>query len=119
MDKKERRLRRSRRTRLKISSLDFCRLSVHRTNSHIYAQIYSVCGTKVLASASTVEAEIRKALDGSNGANVKAAGIVGQYIASRAKSAGVEQVAFDRSGFSYHGRIKALAESARQAGLNF
>lgn len=117
--KKERRLRRSRQTKLKIASLGLCRLSVHKTNSHIYAQVYSACGTRVLASASTLEAAIQSALNGHHGADVRAADIVGQHIATRAKLIGVERVAFDRGGFSYHGRVKALAESARQAGLNF
>lgn len=119
MDKKKCRLRRSRQTRLRIADLGFCRLSVHRTNSHIYAQIYSDCGERVLVSASTLEAQIKKNLDTAHGGTVKAATIVGRYIAERAKSVGIARVAFDRGGFRYHGRVKALADSAREAGLSF
>lgn len=118
MNKKERRLCRSRQTRLKISELHFHRLSVHRTNLHVYAQVYSPCGKHVVAAASTVEGEIKNAIAG-HGGNSKAAAVVGKYIAERAKSAGVENVAFDRSGFRYHGRVKALADAAREAGLKF
>ena len=118
MNKKESRLRRARQTRLKIAELKVARLAVHRTNQHIYAQVFSACGTKVLASASTAETEVSKDLSG-NGGNVAAAVVVGKRIAERAKAAGVEQVAFDRSGFRYHGRVKALADAAREAGLNF
>lgn len=117
MDKKQARLRRARKTRAKIAELKVVRLAVHRTNSHIYAQIFSDCGTKVLAAASTAEAELRSKV--SNGGNVEAAKLVGQTIAARAKQAGVEAVAFDRSGFHYHGRVKALAEAAREGGLKF
>lgn len=117
MDKKQARLRRARKTRAKIAELKVVRLAVHRTNSHIYAQIFSGCGTKVLASASTVEADVKGKV--ANGGNVDAAKLVGQLIATRAKEAGVESVAFDRSGFHYHGRIKALAEAAREGGLKF
>jgi large subunit ribosomal protein L18 len=115
MDKKASRLRRSRQTRLKIAELKVNRLAVHRTNGHIYAQI--LLGDKVLASASTNEAEVRKELP--NGGNTKAAAVVGKRIAEKAKAAGVSVVAFDRSGFAYHGRVKALAEAAREAGLKF
>ena len=115
MDKKESRLRRSRKTRLKIAELKINRLAVHRTNGHIYAQILN--GGKVLASASTNETEVRKELP--NGGNTKAAAAVGKRIAEKAKAAGVAEVAFDRSGFAYHGRVKALAEAAREAGLKF
>ena len=115
MDKKASRLRRSRQTRLKIAELKVNRLAVHRTNGHIYAQI--LLGDKVLASASTSEAEVRKELP--NGGNTKAAAVVGKRIAEKAKAAGVSVVAFDRSGFAYHGRVKALAEAAREAGLKF
>ncbi len=118
MDKNKSRLRRSRQTRLKISELNIHRLSVHRTNTHIYAQIYSPCGTRVLASASTLEAQLKVAVNG-NGGNVNAASLIGKSIAERAKVIGVERVAFDRSGFSYHGRVKALADAAREAGLKF
>ena len=117
MDKKQARLRRARQTRIRIAEQKAVRLAVHRSNSHIYAQVFSDCGTKVLASASTVEAEVRKQIP--NGGNVKAAEVVGKLIAERAKAAGVEQVAFDRSGFRYHGRVKALAEAAREGGLKF
>ena len=117
MDKKEARLRRARKTRAKIAELKVARLSVHRSNCHIYAQIIDETGSKVLASASTLEVEVRK--DVSNGGNAKAAALVGQRIAEKAKAAGIEKVAFDRSGFAYHGRIKALADAARAAGLQF
>jgi large subunit ribosomal protein L18 len=117
MDKKQVRLRRARKTRAKIVELKMIRLAVHRTNGHIYAQVYSGCGTQVLAAASTVEAEVKKLLP--NGGNVAAAKAVGKLIAERAKAKGVETVAFDRSGFHYHGRVKALAEAAREGGLKF
>lgn len=117
MDKKEARLRRARKTRAKIAELKTARLAVHRSNSHIYAQIFSGCGTQVLAAASTSEAELRKQL--ANGGNVDAAKVVGKLIAERAKAKGIEEVAFDRSGFRYHGRVKALAEAAREGGLKF
>jgi len=117
MDKKQARLRRARSTRAKISELKAIRLAVHRTNSHIYAQIISGSGDRVLASASSAE-KGAKAADG-NGANIKAAAEVGKRIAEKAKQAGVEAVAFDRSGFKYHGRVKALAEAAREHGLKF
>ena len=117
MDKKLTRLRRAARTRAKIAELKAVRLTVHRTNSHIYAQIFSGCGTQVLATASTVEAEVRNQIP--NGGNIKAAEIVGKLIAERAKSKGIEKVSFDRSGFHYHGRVKALAEAAREGGLKF
>jgi large subunit ribosomal protein L18 len=115
--KKEARLRRARQARAKIAELKAVRLAVHRTNLHIYAQVISACGSKVLASASSIEPEIRKAMP--NGGNVAAAQTVGKLIAERAKTAGIEQVAFDRSGFKYHGRVKALAEAAREGGLKF
>jgi large subunit ribosomal protein L18 len=117
INKKEARLRRSRQTRAKIAELKAVRLSVHRTNLHIYAQVISACGSKVLASASTLEVETRKTLP--NGGNVGAAQAIGKLIAERAKQAGIEQVSFDRSGFKYHGRVKALAEAAREGGLKF
>ncbi len=117
MNKKEARLRRARKTRAKIAELKVVRLSVHRTNSHIYAQIYSGCGTKVLAAASTAEADLRKQF--ANGGNVEAAKTVGKLIAERAVAQGVTEVAFDRSGFKYHGRVKALADAARESGLKF
>ena len=116
-DKKQSRLRRARQARARIAELKAVRLSVFRTNQHIYAQVISACGGKVLAAASTVETDIRK--DVPNGGNVAAAQTVGKLVAERALKAGVEQVAFDRSGFKYHGRIKALAEAARENGLKF
>ena len=117
IDKNQARLRRARKTRLKIAELKSLRLSVHRTNLHIYAQVFSSCGSKVLVSASSLEPEIRKDL--ANGGTTKAATLIGKLIAERAKQAGIEQVAFDRGGFQYHGRVKALAEAAREAGLKF
>lgn len=117
IDRNQARLRRARKTRAKIAELKSVRLSVHRTNSHIYAQVISPCGSKVLAAASSLEPEVRKDL--TNGGNVAAATTIGKLIAERAKQAGIEQVAFDRSGFQYHGRVKALAEAAREAGLKF
>ena len=114
-DKNRERLRRARQTRAKIAELRAVRLTVHRTNGHIYAQVIDASGSKVLAAASTVEKEIGI----KNGGNVKAAVEVGKRIAERAKKAGVEAVAFDRSGYKFHGRIKALAEAAREAGLKF
>lgn len=116
-NKKEARLRRARKTRAKIAELKAVRLCVNRTNCHIYAQIISPCGGKVLAAASTLEADVRKGQP--NGGNVAAATAVGKLIAERAKAAGIEAVAFDRSGFQYHGRVRALAEAAREAGLKF
>lgn len=117
MNKKIARLRRARKTRARIADLKMVRLCVFRTNSHIYAQIISAEGDKVLASASTVEAEVRGSLK--SGGNTEAAALVGKCIAEKAKTAGIEKVAFDRSGFQYHGRVKALAEAARENGLSF
>lgn len=117
MDKHATRLRRARKTRARIADLKVVRLCVFRTNSHIYAQVISAEGDKVLASASTLEAEVRGSLR--SGGNVEAAALIGKRIAEKAKAAGVEKVAFDRSGFQYHGRIKALAEAARENGLSF
>ena len=117
MDKKQSRMRRAVATRRKIAELRVHRLSVHRTNTHIYASIISPEGDRVLASASTVETEVRKEL--AVGSNVAAASLVGKRVAEKAKAAGLETVAFDRSGFRYHGRVKALAEAAREAGLKF
>lgn len=114
-DKKVSRLRRSRKARLKISELEVSRLCVSRTPRHIYAQIIAPSGGEVLASASTLDKELRKDKTG----NVDAAGKVGALIAERAKKAGIEKVAFDRSGYKYHGRVKALAEAAREGGLEF
>jgi len=111
------RLRRARKTRARIAAQKVTRLCVHRTNSHIYAQIIAETGDKVLASASTLEAEVRKSLK--SGSNVEAAVLIGKRIAEKAKAVGIEQVAFDRSGHKYHGRIKALADAARENGLSF
>ncbi|MGB4926454.1 MAG: 50S ribosomal protein L18 [Giesbergeria sp.] len=120
LSKKEQRLRRARQTRIRIAQQGVARLTVNRTNLHIYAAVVSEDGGKVIASASTVEAEMRSALGGSGkGGNAAAAQIIGKRIAERAKAAGVEKVAFDRAGFAYHGRVKALAEAAREAGLQF
>lgn len=120
MDKKQSRLRRSRQTRAKIAELKVNRLAVHRTNLHIYASIIAPDAT-VLASASTAEAEVRKELAGQSGkgGNTAAATLVGKRVAERALKAGIGEVAFDRSGFRYHGRVKAVAEAAREAGLKF
>jgi len=122
--KKDQRIRRSRQTRLRIGAQRAVRLAVHRSNLHIYANLISDDGTRVLATASTLEPEVRKSLAGDGkasgkGANVAAAAVVGKRIAERAIAAGIEQVAFDRAGFAYHGRVKALAEAAREAGLKF
>jgi large subunit ribosomal protein L18 len=120
LNKKDQRIRRSRQTRLRIEKQNVARLTVHRTNLHIYASVVSDDGTKVLASASTVEAEVRKELGApGKGGNAAAAAVIGKRIAAKAKAAGIEKVAFDRSGFAYHGRVKALAEAAREAGLQF
>ena len=116
-DKKQQRLRRASRTRLKIRELAVARLSVHRTPQHIYAQIIAADGGRVLVSASTVQENVRTGLKGTG--NKDAAKAVGKAIAERAKAAGIESVAFDRSGFRYHGRVKALADAAREAGLKF
>ena len=111
------RLRRARKTRAKIAEVAAVRLTVHRSNSHIYAQVVDPNGAKVLAAASTVEPEVRKSAK--HGSNVKAAADVGRRIAERAKKLGIEAVAFDRAGYKFHGRVKALAEAAREAGLKF
>lgn len=111
------RLRRARKTRAKIAELKVTRLSVHRTNLHTYAQIIDATGGNVIVSASTVEADVRKKIK--NGGNVEAAAAIGKLIAEKAKKAGVTTVAFDRSGYKYHGRIKALADAARENGLTF
>jgi large subunit ribosomal protein L18 len=117
INKKQARLRRARKTRAKIAELKAVRLSINRTNSHIYAQVISACGSKVLAAASSLEPGVRKDLK--NGGNKEAATTIGKLIAERAKKAGIEQVSFDRSGFAYHGRVKALADAAREGGLKF
>ena len=118
MDKKQARLHRATRARAKIRELGAHRLCVHRTPRHIYAQVIAPNGSEVLASASTLEKDLRSGIDGYTG-NVSAAEAIGRAIAERAKAAGVEKVAFDRSGFRYHGRVKALADAAREAGLQF
>jgi large subunit ribosomal protein L18 len=121
MEKKAARLRRSRRTRIKIKELGMHRLKVHRTPRHVYAQIIDPTGNQVVASASTLDSEIKDDLSKNNSytGNVAAATVVGRIIAERAKAAGVTQVAFDRAGFKFHGRVKALADAARETGLQF
>ena len=120
LTKKEQRLRRSRQTRIRIANQGLARLTVSRTNLHIYASVISGCGTKIIAAASTAEADVRKSLGATGkGGNVNAAQVIGKRIAEKAKAAGVEKVAFDRAGFAYHGRVKALADAAREAGLQF
>jgi large subunit ribosomal protein L18 len=116
MNKNEQRLRRATKTRAKIRELKVLRLSVHRTPQHIYAQIFDA-NSKVLAVASTVQKDVRAGLKGTG--NATAAAAVGKAIAEKAKAVGIKQVAFDRSGFKYHGRIKALADAARENGLEF
>lgn len=117
MDKNIRRLRRARKTRAKIAELAVARLCVHRTNTHIYAQIIDASGGRVLTSASTLEKDLRGQIK--NGGNIEAAKVIGQRIAEKAKQAGITDVAFDRGGNAYHGRVKALAEAAREHGLSF
>ena len=115
MDKIAKRQRRARKTRGKIRELESYRLCIHRTPKHIYAQVIAPNGSEVVASASTLQADVKKGLKGTG--NVSAAQAVGKTVAERAKAAGVTKVAFDRSGFKYHGRIKALADAARECGL--
>jgi large subunit ribosomal protein L18 len=117
MNKKEARVRRSRKTRVRIAEQRATRLTVGRSNCHIYAQLIAPTGDKVLASASTLESDVRKDLK--NGGNKAAATLVGKRIAEKAKALGIEAVAFDRAGFRFHGRVKALADAAREAGLKF
>ncbi len=117
IDKFEARARRSRRTRAHIRRQGAVRLTVHRTPRHIYAQLIDASGERTLAAASTLEQDVRKGLKSTG--NAEAATVVGRLIAERAKAAGVEVVAFDRSGYKYHGRIRALADAAREAGLRF
>jgi len=120
LTKKEQRLRRARQTRVRIANQNIARLTVFRSNLHIYASVISEDGERVLASASTAEKEVRAELASpGKGGSVDAATLIGKRIAEKAKAAGVEKVAFDRSGFAYHGRVKALAEAAREAGLQF
>jgi len=116
-DKNLSRLRRARQTRIRIREVGAARLTVHRTNAHIYAQITTPSGDKVLAAASTTEKDLRSQIK--NGGNRKAAEIVGQRIAEKAKQAGIQAVAFDRAGYRYHGRVRALADAARAGGLKF
>ena len=123
LTKKEQRLRRSRQTRIRIATQGVARLTVNRTNLHIYASVISGDGTKVLAAASTAEVEVRNEIGAAGktakGGNVAAAQAIGKRIAEKAKAVGVDKVAFDRAGFAYHGRVKALADAAREAGLQF
>jgi large subunit ribosomal protein L18 len=116
-DKNQQRLRRARQTRAKIAELAVVRLTVHRSNNHIYAQVIDASGGKIVAAASTAEKESRSGAK--RGVNVKAAAEVGRRIAERARKLGIEAVAFDRAGYKFHGRVKALAEAAREAGLKF
>ena len=117
MDKNIARLRRAKTTRSHIRDLGVARLTVLRSGQHLYAQVFTADGSKVLASASTLQADVAEGLKGNK--NIEAASRVGKLIAERAVAAGVEKVAFDRSGYRYHGRIKALAEAAREGGLKF
>jgi len=117
MNKKDARQRRARKTRAKIADQKTVRLAINRTNQHIYAQVISADGSKILISASTLEADVRKEV--ANGGNAVAAAVVGKRIAEKAKSAGITALAFDRSGNRYHGRVKALADAAREHGLQF
>ena len=120
LNRRDQRLRRAGQTRKRIAKQDVARLSVFRSNLHIYASVISSDGAKVLASASTLEKEVREQLGApGKGGNAAAASIVGKRIAERAKAAGIDKVAFDRAGFAFHGRVKALAEAAREAGLQF
>jgi large subunit ribosomal protein L18 len=126
LTKKDQRQRRARQTRVRIALQGVVRLAVHRSNQHIYASIVSGDGVKVLASASTVEKEVRTQMGTAgtagaacNGGSTAAATLIGKRIAEKAKAAGIDKVAFDRSGFAYHGRVKALADAAREAGLQF
>ncbi len=120
LNKKEQRLRRSRQTRARIAKQGVVRLAVFRSNLHIYASVISDDGQRVLASASTVEKEVREQIGAAGkGGNSAAAALVGKRIAAKARAAGIDKVAFDRSGFAYHGRVKVLADAAREAGLQF
>jgi large subunit ribosomal protein L18 len=119
LNKNDQRLRRSRQTRVRIAMQRVARLTVFRSNLHIYASVISDDGGKVLASASTAEKDVRVEFPSGKGGNTAAAAAVGKRIAEKAKAAGIETVAFDRAGYAYHGRVKALAEAAREAGLKF
>ncbi|MBY0483384.1 50S ribosomal protein L18 [Nitrosomonas sp.] len=114
---KEKRIRRSLKTRIKIAELDVVRLTVHRTNSHIYAQLIDDKNNKVITFASTLEPDVRKYF--ATGSNIAAATFIGKRIAEKGKHCGISNIAFDRSGYRYHGRVKALAEAARENGLKF
>ena len=117
MEKRQSRLRRARKARARIRQQGVHRLSVHRTPRHIYAQVIDPTGSRVVATASTVQAELRSGLKSTG--NIEAAAAVGRSIAEKSKAAGITKVAFDRSGFRYHGRVKALADAARENGLEF
>lgn len=117
MNKKQSRIRRSRKTRGRIAVLKANRLCIHRSSNHIYAQVLAPCGGKVLAQASSLDKDLRSKIK--HGGNVEAAKLVGATVAERAKKAGIEKVAFDRSGFKYHGRVAALADAARAGGIDF
>ncbi len=117
MDKKASRLKRALKLRSKIRKIDVNRLTIHKTSQHIYAQVLSKDGTTTLASASTVQADVKATVKSTS--NAEAAIKVGKLIAQKAVAAGITEVAFDRSGFKYHGRVKALADAAREAGLKF
>jgi large subunit ribosomal protein L18 len=120
LNKNDQRLRRSRQTRVRIAAQRVARLTVFRSNLHIYASVISDDGAQILASASTAEKEVRETLGAEGkGGNAAAAALVGKRIAEKAKAAGIDSVAFDRAGYAYHGRVKALAEAAREAGLKF
>jgi len=117
MNKKETRIRRARKTRLKIAELNVKRLVVYKSNCNIYAQIVDETSSNVLVSASTLSKDVASAVK--NGGNIEAAKVIGKIIAEKATQSGIKEVAFDRSGFKYHGRVKALADSARENGLEF
>jgi len=117
MDKKAARLKRALRQRCKINQLGVNRLTVHRTSQHIYAQVMNEEGTATIASASTLDSDVKSNVKSSG--NSEAASLVGKLVAERALKSGISEVAFDRSGFKYHGRVKALADAAREAGLKF
>lgn len=114
---KEKRIKRSLKTRKRISELNVIRLSIHRTNLHIYAQLIDIKNNKTVASASTLEPEIREGI--SSGSNIMAAALIGKRIAEKGKKCGISDIAFDRAGYKYHGRVKALADAARENGLKF
>jgi large subunit ribosomal protein L18 len=117
LNKKDARARRAKRSRMKIREIEAVRLSVHRTPRHIYAQVIAATGDKVLVCASTLDKQVKELLKSTGG--VEAAKLVGKIVAERAVKAGIQQVAFDRSGYQYHGRVKALADAAREGGLEF